>query len=85
MREEARTAADRLEALVKEREAERKQLLETQAALSEALSHFETVSNEAEVHLCSCKMYSCNLNSQHMSPQSITHTALKAVRLAIVF
>ncbi len=52
MREEAHTAAERLEALVKEREAERKQLLETQAALNDALSHLEAVSNEAEVLQC---------------------------------
>lgn len=56
MREEACIAADRLESLVREREAERKQLLETQAGLREALSHLESVSNEAQVlcsHACS--------------------------------
>jgi hypothetical protein len=49
MREEARLAAERLEALVKEREAERGQLRETQTALREALQHLESVSNEAQV------------------------------------
>jgi len=49
MREEARIAADRLESLVREREAERKQLLETQAGLSDALSHLESVTIEAQV------------------------------------
>lgn len=49
MREEAHTAAERLEALVRDREAERAQLLETQTALNDALNHLEAVSNEAEV------------------------------------
>lgn len=70
MREEARTAAERLEALVREREAERKQLLETQAALSEALNHLESVSTDAEVLICICNYPSQAITLHHMGVSS---------------
>lgn len=49
MRDEARAAAEKLEALGRDREAERKQLRETQAALKEALDHLQSVGDEAQV------------------------------------
>lgn len=48
---EAQAAAEKLEGLLRERDADRKQLAETQEALREAMQHLEEVSDEAQVPL----------------------------------
>ena len=48
---EAQAAAEKLEGLLRERDADRKQLAETQEALREAVQHLEEVSDEAQVPL----------------------------------
>ena len=48
MQRQAQSAADRLESLLKERDADRTRLTEVQLALQEAMQHLEAMS-EAEV------------------------------------
>ena len=48
---EAQVAAEKLEGLLRERDADRKQLAETHDALQEAMQHLEEVSDEAQVPL----------------------------------
>ena len=49
MQREAQAAAEQLGRLLEEREADRRQLAETQQALQEAMQHLEDISDEAEV------------------------------------
>ena len=49
MQREAKAAAEQLGRLLEEREADRRQLAETQQALQEAMQHLEDISDEAEV------------------------------------
>jgi hypothetical protein len=48
---EAQAAAEKLEGVLRERDADRKQLAETQEALQEAMQHLEEISDEAQVPL----------------------------------
>ena len=63
MQEEAHTAAEKLEALLRERDAERKQLLETQTALNDALHHLEAIGNEAEVLQTLCVTWAVTVSN----------------------
>ena len=46
---EAEAAASKLESLLRERDAHREQLAQTQQALQEAMQHLEELSDEAQV------------------------------------
>ena len=51
MQRGAESAADRLEALLGERDADRKRLAEVQVALQEAMQHLEDLSDDPQVLL----------------------------------
>ncbi len=51
MHRQAESAADRLESLLRERDADRTRLAEVQQALQEAMQHLEDLSDEAQVLL----------------------------------
>lgn len=63
MQREAAAAAEQLEDLLTERDADRKQLAETQQALQEAMQHLEDISDKAQVRYSMST--SASLSFQH--------------------
>ena len=74
MRREAQAAAEQLGKLLEEREADRRQLAETQQALQEAMQHLEDISDEAEVLQC------CSIARKHHAVAACTIAAKRSIR-----